>query len=293
MLNATTILSFSPVYSFCVWARYEGNNTNKPSFGFIFKEVSIKNLLPNYDCIYLGDNARAPYGARSFEVVNQYTLEAVEFLFNQNCPIVILACNTSSAKALRNIQKNILPKKYPNKKVLGVIRPTTEEVGHFTKSGYVGIMGTAGTIVSNSYPIEISKLFPNIQVVQQSCPMWVPLVENNTFLEKGGQYYIKKYIDELLEKEPRIDTVVLACTHYPILKESIEKFLPKEVKLFDQGDLVADKLIEYFKRHSFIDNQISKSGNIEIFTTEESKKFDDHLNLFYNSNYSSKTVQII
>ena len=254
---------------------------------------SIQNLLPNYDCIYLGDNARAPYGARSFEVINQYTLEAVEYLFNQNCPIVILACNTSSAKALRNIQKNILPNKYPNKKVLGVIRPTTEEVGHFTKSGYVGIMGTAGTIVSNSYPIEISKLFPNVHVVQQSCPMWVPLVENNTFLEEGGQYYIKKYIDELLEKEPRIDTVVLACTHYPILKESIEKFLPEEVKLFDQGDLVADKLIEYFKRHSIIDDQISKSGNIEIFTTEESDKFDDHLNLFYNSNYSSNTVQII
>ena len=273
---------------------------------------SIQNLLPNYDCIYLGDNARAPYGARSFEVINQYTLEAVEYLFNQNCPIVILACNTSSAKALRNIQKNILPNKYPNKKVLGVIRPTTEEVGHFTKnkvlgvirptteevghftkSGYVGIMGTAGTIVSNSYPIEISKLFPNVQVVQQSCPMWVPLVENNTFLEEGGQYYIKKYIDELLEKEPRIDTVVLACTHYPILKESIEKFLPKEVKLFDQGDLVADKLIEYFKRHLIIDGKISKSGNIEIFTTEESEKFDDHLNLFYDSNYSSKTVQII
>ena len=254
---------------------------------------SVHNLLPNYDCIYLGDNARAPYGARSFEVINQYTLEAVEHLFKRNCPIVILACNTSSAKALRNIQKNILPNKYPNRKVLGVIRPTTEEVGHFTKSGYVGIMGTAGTIVSNSYPIEISKLFPEVNVVQQSCPMWVPLVENNTFLEEGGQYYIKKYIDELLEKEPRIDTVVLACTHYPILKESIEKFLPKEVKLFDQGDLVAEKLIEYFKRHSIIDNQISKSGNIEILTTEESEKFDDHLNLFYNSNYSSKTVQII
>ena len=231
---------------------------------------SIQNLLPNYDCIYLGDNARAPYGARSFEVINQYTLEAVEHLFKRNCPIVILACNTSSAKALRNIQKNILPNKYPNRKLLGVIRPTTEEVGHFTKSGYVGIMGTAGTIVSNSYPIEISKLFPEVQVVQQSCPMWVPLVENNTFLEEGGQYYIKKYIDELLEKEPRIDTVVLACTHYPILKESIEKFLPKGVKLFDQGDLVAEKLIEYFKRHSIIDNQISKSENIEIFTTEES-----------------------
>tara|TARA_B100000780_G_scaffold269385_1_gene228145 strand:- start:664 stop:1485 length:822 start_codon:yes stop_codon:yes gene_type:complete len=254
---------------------------------------SIQNLLPNYDCIYLGDNARAPYGARSFEVINQYTLEAVEFLFNQNCPIVILACNTSSAKALRNIQKNILPIKFTNKKVLGVIRPTTEEVGHFTKTGFIGIMGTAGTVVSNSYPIEIAKLFPNVQVVQQSCPMWVPLVENNTFLEEGGQYYIKKYVDELLEKEPRIDTVVLACTHYPILKETIERFLPNGVKLFDQGDLVADKLISYFNRHSNIDHEISKKGKIEIFTTEESEKFDEHLNLFYNSNYISKTVQII
>ena len=254
---------------------------------------SIQDLMPTYNCIYLGDNARAPYGERSFEVINQYTLEAVEFLFSKNCPLIILACNTSSAKALRNIQQNILPSNYPNKKVLGVIRPTTEEVGNISISGYIGIMGTAGTVVSNSYPLEIAKFSPNVSVIQQSCPMWVPLVENNTFMEEGGQYYIKKYIDELLEKEPRIDTVVLACTHYPILKESIEKFLPKEVKLFDQGDLVADKLIEYFKRHSIIDNQISKLGNIEIFTTEESQKFDDHLNLFYNSNYSSKTVQII
>jgi glutamate racemase len=176
---------------------------------------------------------------------------------------------------------------------LGVIRPTTEEVGHFSKSGYVGIMGTAGTVVSNSYPIEISKFFPKINVIQQSCPMWVPLVENNSFTEFGGQYYIKKYIDELLEKEPRIDTVVLACTHYPVLKNSIEKYLPKGVRLFDQGDLVAQKLVDYLKRHSSLNNQLSKNGNVEILTTEESKKFDGHLNLFYNSNNQSRTVQII
>ena len=254
---------------------------------------SIQKLMPKHDCLYLGDNARAPYGTRSFEVINQYTLEAVEYLFSKNCPLIILACNTSSAKALRNIQKNILPSKYPDKRVLGVIRPTTEEVGHFSKSGYVGIMGTAGTVVSNSYPIEISKFFPKINVIQQSCPMWVPLVENNSFKEVGGQYYIRKYIDELLEKEPRIDTVVLACTHYPVLKNSIEKYLPKGVRLFDQGDLVAQKLVDYLKRHSSLNNQLSKNGIVEILTTEESEKFDGHLNLFYNSNNQSRTVKIV
>ena len=253
---------------------------------------SIQDLMPTYNCIYLGDNARAPYGERSFDVINQYTLEAVEFLFSKNCPLIILACNTSSAKALRNIQQNILPSKYPDKKVLGVIRPTTEEVGNISKSGYVGIMGTAGTVVSNSYPLEIAKFSPNVSVIQQSCPMWVPLVENNTFMEEGGQYYIKKYVDELLEKEPRIDTIVLACTHYPILKQTIEQFLPKGVKLFDQGDLVAQKLKDYLKKHSTIDNLISKKGEVEILTSESSEKFDDHLNLFYESNHQSKTVQI-
>ena len=253
---------------------------------------SIQDLMPNYNCIYLGDNARAPYGERSFDVINQYTSEAVEFLFSKDCPLIILACNTSSAKALRNIQQNILPLKYPDKKVLGVIRPTTEEVGNISNSGYVGIMGTAGTVVSNSYPLEIAKFSPTISVIQQSCPMWVPLVENNTFMEKGGQYYIKKYVDELLEKEPRIDTIVLACTHYPILKDSIEQYLPNGVKLFDQGDLVAQKLNEYLKKHSNIDNLISKNGKVEILTSESSKKFDEHLNLFYESNHQSKTVQI-
>jgi len=253
---------------------------------------SGQNLLPNYDCLYLGDNARAPYGTRSFEVINRYTTEAVNYLFKKNCPIVILACNTSSAKALRNIQINLLPNKFPQKKVLGVIRPTTEDIGSFTKSGYVGVMATPGTVVSNSYPMEIANFSPKVNVVQQSCPMWVPLVENNTFMEDGGQYYIKKYIDELLEKEPRIDTLILACTHYPILKESIIKYLPSRVKVFDQGDLVAKKLTNYFKRHPIVNDHLSKDGKIKILTTEKSEKFDQHLDLFYDSNYTSKTVQI-
>ena len=176
---------------------------------------------------------------------------------------------------------------------MGVIRPTTEEIGRFSKSGYIGIMGTAGTVVSNSYPIEIAKFFPNVHVVQQSCPMWVPLVENNSFNEEGGQYYIQKYIAELLEKEPRIDTIVLACTHYPLLKSSIEKYLPSGVNLFDQGDLIAQKLIDYLKKHTDTDRQILKNGNVDILTTEASDKFDGHLNLFYDTINKSRTVQII
>ena len=254
---------------------------------------SIQDLMLEYDCLYLGDNARAPYGTRSFEVINQYTYEAVEYLFSKNCPLIILACNTSSAKALRNIQQTVLPKKFPDKKVLGVIRPTTEEIGNYSKSGYIGIMGTAGTVVSNSYPIEIAKFFPNVHVVQQSCPMWVPLVENNSFNEEGGQYYIQKYIAELLEKEPRIDTIVLACTHYPLLKSSIEKYLPIGVNLFDQGNLIAQKLIDYLKKHTDTDQQILKNGNVEILTTEASDKFDGHLNLFYDTKNKSRTVKII
>ena len=173
-----------------------------------------------------------------------------------------------------------------------MIRPTTEDIGSFTKSGYVGVMATPGTVVSNSYPMEIANFSPKVNVVQQSCPMWVPLVENNTFMEEGGQYYIKKYIDELLEKEPRIDTLILACTHYPILKESIIKYLPSSVMVFDQGDLVAKKLTNYFKRHPIVNDHLSKDGKIEILTTEKSEKFDQHLDLFYDSNYTSKTVQI-
>ena len=187
---------------------------------------SIKKALPQYDYLYLGDNARAPYGTRSFDVVYQYTLQAVNYLFQQNCHLIILACNTASAKALRTIQQQNLPKLFPDRRVLGVLRPTTEEVGNITKSGHVGVLGTSGTVKSDSYKIEINKFFPDVKVTQQSCPMWVPLVENNCFNEAGGQYFVQKYLDEILEKDNQIDTLILACTHYPILKESILKYLP-------------------------------------------------------------------
>lgn len=251
---------------------------------------SIKKELPNNDYIYLGDNARAPYGTRSFDVVYQYTLQAVKYLFNQNCHLVILACNTASAKALRTIQQNDLPKLFPSRRVLGVLRPTTEEVGRFTKSGYVGVLGTNGTISSNSYAIEINKFYPKVSVIQKSCPMWVPMVENNSFNEKGGQYFIEKYIDELFNKEPRIDTLILACTHYPILKDSILKFLPAGVNLIEQGDLVSKKLKNYLSRHTKLNNLISANSSLEILTTENSQKFDSHLRLFYGDNLKSSTV---
>ena len=253
---------------------------------------SIREQLPNYDYIYLGDNARAPYGTRSFDVVYQYTLEAVKYLFSLDCELIVLACNTASAKALRTIQQNDLPNMFPERRVLGVLRPTTEEVGNYTKSGHVGVLGTAGTVRSNSYVIEIEKFFPLVNVTQQSCPMWVPLVENNSFNEKGGQYFIEKYIDEVLSKQPNIDTLILACTHYPLLKESILKYVPSGVKVVDQGSLVAEKLKYYLERNNEMKKKLSNSGHLEILTTEKSEKFDQHLDLFYNSNVKSSSVTL-
>lgn len=251
---------------------------------------SIRNQFPENDLVYLGDNARSPYGTRSFDVVYKYTLEAVKYLFSLNCPLIILACNTASAKALRTIQQKDLPKFFPDKKVLGVLRPTTEEIGHFSKAANVGVLGTSGTIDSKSYEIEINKFFPDIKVTQQSCPMWVPLVENNSFLEKGGQYFIKKYIDEIFNKSPKIDTLILACTHYPLLKESILKYAPKGVNVIEQGDLVSQKLKDYLNRHQLINDKLSKNSSLEILTSENHEKFDGHLNLFYGKNHHSKTV---
>ena len=253
---------------------------------------SIREKLPNYDYIYLGDNARAPYGTRSFEVVYQYTLEAVKYLFSLDCQLIVLACNTASAKALRTIQQNDLPNLFPERRVLGVLRPTTEEIGNYSKSGYVGILGTSGTVRSKSYVIEIEKFFPSVKVTQQSCPMWVPLVENNSFLEKGGQYFIEKYIDEILTKQPSIDTLILACTHYPLLKESILKYVPIGVQVVDQGSLVAEKLNDYLKRHSTLETKLSKNNDLTILTTEKAEKFDQHLNLFYNNLVKSSTVSL-
>ena len=210
---------------------------------------SIVDKLPQYDYLYLGDNARAPYGNRSFDTVYQYTLQCVKWFFDQGCHLVILACNTASAKALRTIQQQDLPGLAPHKRVLGVIRPTTEIIGHYSETRHVGILATNGTVASQSYPVEISKFFPDLKVYQEACPMWVPLVENNEHEGHGADFFIKKNLHELLDKGPMIDVVLLACTHYPLMHDKIRDRLPVAVKLLSQGDIVASSLAEYLQRH--------------------------------------------
>lgn len=236
--------------------------------------------FPTYDFIYLGDNARAPYGARSFEVVYRYTLEAVEKLFEMGSHLVILACNTASAKALRTIQQKNLPLIDPQRRVLGVIRPSVEIIGNITKTGHVGILGTVGTILSNSYPLELEKLYPNIKVEQEACPMWVPLVENEEYLTEGAAFFVKKNLDNLFSREPLIDTLILGCTHYPLLLPMIERFVPDGVSIVSQGAIVAASLRNYLLRHPEMDAMCSKSGMHKYFTTENPDKFNHAASLF-------------
>ena len=220
------------------------------------KEIIHK--LPQYDYIYLGDNARAPYGNRSFDTVYHYTLQCVKWFFEQGCSLVILACNTASAKALRTIQQNDLPKIAPEKRVLGVIRPTTEIIGSFSETNRIGILATNGTVASNSYPIEIAKFFPGLKVYQEACPMWVPLVENNEYESHGADYFVKKNLKTIFEKGKTIDVLLLACTHYPLLREKIQEYLPVGVKLVSQGEIVAESLEDYLLRHPEIETACSK-----------------------------------
>ena len=217
----------------------------------------IREALPEYDYIYLGDNARTPYGTRSFEIVYEFTLQAVNKLFEMGCHLVILACNTASAKALRTIQMNDLPNIDPDRRVLGVIRPTAECIGSMTQTRHVGILATAGTIKSESYPLEVHKLFEDIKVSGEACPMWVPLVENNEANGEGADFFIRKYIDNLLAKDRQIDTLVLGCTHYPILLPKIQKFIPQGVKVVAQGEYVATSLKDYLHRHPEMDMKLS------------------------------------
>lgn len=247
-------------------------------------------LLPQYDYIYLGDNARAPYGNRSFETVYHYTLECVKHLFNEGCPLVILACNTASAKALRTIQQKDLPGMHPDLRVLGVIRPTTEVIGNYTKTGHVGIMGTSGTIASNSYPVEIEKLFPNVMVHQEACPMWVPLVENNEHLSNGADYFIKQHIDHLLQQDKDIDTILLGCTHYPLLTDKIKKHVPAGMKIISQGEIVAHSLQQYFERHPNMNNACSKNGSRRFLTTDDTDSFNKHAAIFFGEEVKSTHV---
>ena len=250
----------------------------------------IREVLPEYDYIYLGDNARAPYGTRSFEVVYEFTRQAVNKLFDMGCHLVILACNTASAKALRSIQMNDLPQIDPARRVLGVIRPTVECVGEISKNQHIGVLATAGTIKSESYPLEIHKLFPEIQVSGTACPMWVSLVENNESQDEGADYFIRKYIDQLLSKDPQIDTVILGCTHFPILLPKIRQYIPDHISVIAQGEYVAESLKDYLKRHPEMDAKCTKNGNCQFYTTEAEEKFSESASTFLKQQISVKHI---
>lgn len=252
----------------------------------------IREVLPEYDYIYLGDNARAPYGTRSFEVVYEFTRQAVNKLFDMGCHLVILACNTASAKALRSIQMNDLPGIDPARRVLGVIRPTVECVGEISKNQHIGVLATAGTIKSESYPLEIHKLFPEIQVSGTACPMWVSLVENNESQDEGADYFIRKYINQLLSKDSQIDTVILGCTHFPILLPKIRQYIPEHVSVIAQGEYVAESLKDYLKRHPEMDAKCTKNGNCQFYTTEAEEKFSESASTFLKQQISVKHITL-
>ena len=252
----------------------------------------IREALPEYDYIYLGDNARTPYGTRSFEIVYEFTLQAVNKLFEMGCHLVILACNTASAKALRTIQMNDLPNIDPDRRVLGVIRPTAECIGSMTQTRHVGILATAGTIKSESYPLEVHKLFEDIKVSGEACPMWVPLVENNEASGEGADFFIRKYIDNLLAKDRQIHPLVLGFSHYPILLPKIQKFIPQGVKVVAQGEYVATSLKDYLHRHPEMDMKCTREGKCRFYTTEAEDKFIESASMFLNENITVQRITL-
>jgi len=252
----------------------------------------IVKTLPQYDYLYLGDNARAPYGPRSFDTVYQYTLQCVKWFFEQGCELLILACNTASAKALRTIQQNDLPGIDPNKRVLGVIRPTTEVIGNYSKTGSVGILGTTGTVLSESYPIEIAKFYPSLKVYQEACPMWVPLVENNEYDKPGADYFIQQHLQQLFNRSTDIDTLLLACTHYPLLMHKIKTFAPEGTTILSQGEIVARSLKDYLDRHSAMASLFTQQGGCRFFTTDSVADFDNHASIFFGKPVSSEHVEL-
>jgi len=256
----------------------------------VFKE--IKAQLPQYDYIYLGDNARVPYGTRSFSTVYQYTLECVNHLFEMGCHLIILACNTASAKALRTIQQQDLPKHQDLRKVLGVIRPTTEMIDQLTTSKEVGILATSGTVNSGSYVIEINKFFPDINVYQEACPMWVPLVENNEIASEGAHFFVKQHIDRIMHQSAHIDTIVLACTHYPLLLPIIEKYSKPEVKIIAQGSIVARSLSNYLIQHPEVEVLCTKNACTQFFTTEKAENFNEKAALFYGNDVKASQLVV-
>ncbi len=252
----------------------------------------MRQLMPQYDYLYLGDNARAPYGPRSFDIVYQFTREAVMKLFDLGCHLVIIACNTASAKALRTIQQNDLPGIDPKRRVLGVIRPTAECIGHITQSRHVGIFATVGTIKSESYVLEIQKLYPDITVTGEPCPMWVPLIENNEYDSPGADYFVEKRIGNLMRRDPKIDSIILGCTHYPLLLNKILKYVPRGVKIIPQGEYVANSLKDYMVRHPEIDVKCSKGGKCHYMTTESVDKFSESAQLFLHETVDVEQVTL-
>ena len=257
----------------------------------VFK--SIVKRLPGYDYLYLGDNMRAPYGNRSFSAIHQYTWECVQLMFKMGCPLVILACNTASAKALRTIQQQNLKNEDPAKRVLGVIRPTAEVIGNYTKTKNIAVVGTKGTVQSGSYLIEIDHFFPDLTVFQQACPLWVPLVENGEHDKPGADYFVKEYLDQLLAQSPDIDTLLLACTHYPLLQDKIRAYLPDNISIVGQGDIVAKSLVDYLQRHPEMEQQLSKNNTQQFYTTsDDTADFDLHASIFISSEVKSKFAKV-
>ena len=253
---------------------------------------AIRELLPQYDYAYLGDNARAPYGTRSFDIVYQFTRQAVLKLFEMGCQLVILGCNTASAKALRSIQQNDLPKIDPQRRVLGVIRPTAEIVGKITQTKHIGILATPGTTKSNSYNIEINKLWPELDVTGVACPLWVPIVENNEATGAGADYFVKKRIDHILWLDPDIDTLILGCTHYPILMPKIKQYVPDGIKIVSQGEYVAESLKDYLTRHTEIDARCTKNGTAHYYTTENAEKFKEVARIFVTDDIEVEHIDL-
>ncbi|MDB4920565.1 glutamate racemase [Mucilaginibacter sp.] len=254
---------------------------------------SIFKALPEYDYIYIGDTARAPYGNRSFQTIHQYTWECVQWLFKQGCPLVILACNTASAKALRNIQQIDLKNEDPSKRVLGVIRPTAEVIGDYSQTKEIGVLGTKGTVQSGSYRIEIGNFFPDVKVHQQACPLWVPLIENGEYDKPGADYFVKQYLDQILEQSASIDTLLLACTHYPLIEQKIKEYLPGNIQVVSQGDIVAHSLVDYLQRHPEMERSISRNKTQRFFTTtDDTEDFDHYAELFFSAPVKSGYAEI-
>ncbi|MDE6490014.1 MAG: glutamate racemase [Muribaculaceae bacterium] len=252
----------------------------------------IRRELPQFDYVYLGDNARAPYGTRSFDVVYRFTLEAVERLFAIGCRLVILACNTASAKALRTIQQVDLPRIDPTRRVLGVIRPTVEELGNLSVNGHIGVCGTPGTVQSRSYEMEIAKLYPDFVTVQQACPMWVPLVENREASSPGADYFVRQEINRLFDRDPAIDTLLLACTHYPLLYDKIRLYTPSAVRVVAQGNIVARSLRDYLDRHRSMRQRCSTGGSCVYLTTENVEKFSELASMFVGDTVNAVNIEL-